>query len=263
MALDEIIITQAIIDRFTEKLKACLEVDVAIVGAGPAGLTASYYLSCAGFKVALFERKLSVGGGMWGGGMMFNEIVVQEDAKDVLDALDVAYRPYREGYYTADAIEAVTTIASKSMKAGTRIFNLIEVEDVLLQNNTVQGLVINWSAVSIAGLHVDPLTMRAKFVIDATGHPAEVMHLIERKVNIKLNTATGKVMGERSMWAEIAEEDTLKNTREAFPGVYVTGMTANATYGSYRMGPVFGGMIRSGRSVARQIQQRLAGNDQA
>jgi len=189
--------------------------------------------------------------------------VVQEDAKDVLDALDVAYRPYREGYYTADAIEAVTTIASKSMKAGTRIFNLIEVEDVLLQNNTVQGLVINWSAVSIAGLHVDPLTMRAKFVIDATGHPAEVMHLIERKVNIKLNTATGKVMGERSMWAEIAEEDTLKNTREAFPGVYVTGMTANATYGSYRMGPVFGGMIRSGRSVARQIQQRLAGNDQA
>ena len=76
MALDEKIITQAIIERFFQKLKETLSVDVAVVGGGPSGLICSYFLAKKGFNVALFERKLSVGGGMWGGGMMFNEIVV-------------------------------------------------------------------------------------------------------------------------------------------------------------------------------------------
>ncbi len=35
MPLDELKITQAIIERFTEKLKSALNLDVAIVGAGP------------------------------------------------------------------------------------------------------------------------------------------------------------------------------------------------------------------------------------
>ena len=36
-------------------------------------------------KTVLIERKLSVGGGMWGGGMMFPRIVVQDEAKRLLD----------------------------------------------------------------------------------------------------------------------------------------------------------------------------------
>jgi len=75
MKLDEQVVTRAIIDRFTKKLTDHLDLDVAVVGGGPAGLIAAYYLAKNGRKVALFERKLSVGGGMWGGGMMFNEIV--------------------------------------------------------------------------------------------------------------------------------------------------------------------------------------------
>ncbi|MBM3245228.1 MAG: FAD-dependent oxidoreductase, partial [Candidatus Omnitrophica bacterium] len=77
MKLDDIKISKAIIESYSEKLIKALDVDVAIVGAGPAGMVCGYYLSKAGRKVALFERKLSVGGGMWGGGIMFNEIVVQ------------------------------------------------------------------------------------------------------------------------------------------------------------------------------------------
>ena len=71
MALDEIVITKAIIDRYYEKLINNLETDVAIVGGGPSGLVAGYYLAKAGKKVVMYERKLSIGGGMWGGGMMF------------------------------------------------------------------------------------------------------------------------------------------------------------------------------------------------
>ncbi|RLB05843.1 MAG: ribose 1,5-bisphosphate isomerase, partial [Deltaproteobacteria bacterium] len=43
MAIDEIIISRAIIERFLRKLSAYLEVDVAVVGGGPAGLVAAYY----------------------------------------------------------------------------------------------------------------------------------------------------------------------------------------------------------------------------
>jgi len=257
MALDEIIISQAIIERFIKKLKDHLRLDVAIVGGGPAGLVAAYYLARAGRKVALFEKRPSIGGGMWGGGMMFNEIVVQREGKRILDEFDVSTQIYGEDYYTADSIEAVSSICSKVCKAGVKIFNLVQVEDVMVREREVTGLVINWTAVGEAGLHVDPLTIHSKYVIDATGHAAEVVNIIQRKMGAVLLTETGKVIGEKSMWAEVAESSTLENTKEAFPGVYVVGMAANATFGSYRMGPIFGGMLLSGEKVAQIINSRF------
>ncbi|MBW2323099.1 MAG: thiazole biosynthesis protein [Deltaproteobacteria bacterium] len=257
MKLDEVVISRAIIERYTEKLVECLDLDVAVAGAGPSGLVAAYYLAKAGRKVAVFERKLSVGGGMWGGGMMFNEIVVQEEARPILEELGIGTRSYLENYYTADSIECVSTLTSKAIKAGARIFNLISVEDVMIRDNQVTGLVINWSAVDVAGLHVDPLTIRTRFVIEATGHPVEIMKVIERKVDAKLLTVSGRIEGEKSMWADAAETATLMHTREAFPGVYVCGMSANATFGSYRMGPIFGGMLLSGKKVAEAVNRRL------
>jgi thiamine thiazole synthase len=50
----------------------------------------------------------------------------------------------------------------------------------------------------------------------------------------------------------------LENTKEAFPGVFVAGMAANATFGSFRMGPIFGGMLLSGEKVAELIDERLS-----
>ena len=263
MKLDEQVITRAIIERFTEKWTEHLDLDVAVVGGGPSGLVAAYYLSKKGWKVALFERKLSIGGGMWGGGMMFNEFVVQDEGKGILDELDIVTRPFETGYYTVDAVEAVTTLGSKACKAGVKIFNLISIEDVMIrrtngpESGRVVGLVINWTAVEMARLHVDPLTVRSRCTVDATGHAIELMHIIQKKSGSKLLTETGEIMGEKSLWAEVAEHSTLENTREAFPGVYVAGMAANATFGSYRMGPIFGGMLLSGKKVAELIDQRL------
>ena len=258
MPLDEKIITQAIIDRYTQKLKDNLSVDVAVVGAGPSGLVCSHTLAKNGFKVALFERKLSIGGGMWGGGMMFNEIVIQVEGKRILDEFGIRNRLFTEGYYTTDSIEAVSTLCSASVKAGVTIFNLVSAEDVILRENRVCGLVINWTAVEMANLHVDPLTIEAKIVVDATGHATEVVKILERKNQVKLLTETGKIVGEMSLWAEAAEKDTMANTREVFPGLYVVGMAANATFGSYRMGPIFGGMLLSGEKAAAIIIKKLS-----
>jgi len=255
--LDEIVITRAIINRYFEKLSANLELDAAIVGGGPAGLVAGYKLAKAGFKTALFERKLSIGGGMWGGGMMMNEIVVQTEAKRILDEFNIPCREFQEGYYTADSVLTASSLCSQAVRAGLAIFNLISVEDVMVRDARVTGLVINWTAVEMGGLHVDPLTLRARYTIDATGHAAEVLNVIARKVDARLLTGTGAVVGERSLWAEKAESHTIDNTKEAFPGVFTAGMCANAVFGSYRMGPVFGGMLLSGEKAAELVAARL------
>jgi len=258
MKLDEIVISKAIIESYKDKLVKALDVDVAIVGGGPAGMACGYYLAKAGKNVVLFERKLSLGGGMWGGGIMFNEIVVQDKAKTILDEFGIKFKRYEQGYYLADSIEAVSTICSKAVKAGLKIFNLMSVEDVMVRNKRVVGLVLNWTAVEMANLHVDPITMRAKFVVDSTGHSAEVARIVERKSGIRLKTPTGKTMGEASMWAQVAEDTIVKNSKEVCPGLYACGMCANAIFGGPRMGPIFGGMLLSGKKVAQDIEKILS-----
>ncbi len=262
MAVDEITISRAIVKTYMEKLTEHLDLDVAVVGGGPAGLTAGYFLAKDGVKVALFDKKLSIGGGIWGGGMMFNEIVVQEEARRLLDTFDISYREFAPGYYTADSIETASTLISKSIKAGLRIFNLIEVEDVMVREGRVTGLVLLWTAANMAGLHVDPIAVRSKFVVDATGHDCEVVGVIRKKSGERLLTPSGEVEGEKSLWSDVAETKTIENTKEAYPGVYVSGMSANAVFGSFRMGPVFGGMLLSGEKAARLIKGRLNKGEQ-
>ena len=256
ISIDDIMVTRIIFERFSKEFRYNFEVDVAIAGAGPAGLTAAKYLANAGKKVVLFERKLSVGGGMWGGGMTFPVIVVQKESKYILEDADVQLKNEGNGYYSADSIEVTCKLCSAAIDAGVRIFNTISVEDVLLERKKVNGFVINWSAIEIAGLHVDPLSIRAKYCIDATGHAAEICHIVKRKVG-SLNTPSGDLEKERSMCAEIGERTVVENTKEVFPGLFVAGMGANAVYGAPRMGPIFGGMLLSGEKAAKLILKKL------
>jgi len=255
MALDEVAITRTISERFFRKFIDHLEVDVAIAGGGPSGLVAGAVLAKGGKKVALFERKLSIGGGMWGGGMMFNEIVVQEEALPVLDEFGIRHTLHEENCHACDSIEAISALIYHAVQAGLTVFNCISAEDVMMRPDRVTGLVLNWSPVEMAGLHVDPLCVRAKAVIDATGHATEVVNVVQRKVPGKLATPSGKVEGEKAMWAERAETLTLENTKEVFPGLLVAGMAANATFGGPRMGPIFGGMLLSGKKAGELLLQ--------
>jgi thiamine thiazole synthase len=255
--ISDVVVSRAIAGRFFEKFDASLELDVAIVGAGPAGLVAGRYLSEAGFRVALFESKLSIGGGIWGGGMMFNEIVVQDDALEILDDFGIDHREHGDGYHTADAVQTASALAYGATKHGLTVLNGVRVEDVLFSEDRVGGVVALWSAVLSAGLHVDPLSFQARVVIDATGHDADVTRTTVRKAGINLRTSTGEVAGERCMWAEKGERSVVEHTGEVYPGLYVAGMAAAAVHGSCRMGPIFGGMLLSGRKVAGLIRDDL------
>ncbi|MFW5857551.1 MAG: sulfide-dependent adenosine diphosphate thiazole synthase [Planctomycetota bacterium] len=251
--LNEVGITAAILDRYFRKLRDHIELDVAIVGGGPSGLVAGYYLARGGKKVALFERKLSLGGGMWGGGMMFNEIVVQEEALSILDEFGIRHEACDEVHHGADAVESVAALTHGAVQAGLKVFNCISVEDVMMRPERVTGLVINWSPVEMTGLHVDPLCIAAETVIDATGHATEIVKVVEKKVAGNLATPDGRIEGEKAMWAARAEALTIENTKQVFPGLYVAGMAANATFGGPRMGPIFGGMLLSGKKVAEEL----------
>ena len=147
--------------------------------------------------MAQFDRKLSPGGGMWGGAMMFNQIVIQEEAMHIVKDFDINYEAFEDGLYTIDSVESTSSLLYHAVHAGATIFNCYSVEDVVFKNNVVSGVVVNWTPVLREGLHVDPLNIMAKCVIDGTGHDSEMCKVVARKNGIQLDTATGGVIARR------------------------------------------------------------------
>jgi len=244
--MKEIEISRIIIEQYHSKLLDCLDNDVVVVGAGPAGLIAAYYLVKNGVKTTVLEKKLSIGGGIWGGAAGYNVITVED--KTILDEIGVAVQKKRD-LYTADAIEFATALGYKAKKAGVAIFNLMEAEDIILKEGSVKGVVVNNTNIRASGLLVDPFCIAAKYVIDATGHQAELVNMIKTR---KADFHPGRLK-EGFMDVEKAEADVVEKTGEIYPGLYVAGMSVCAVFGLPRMGPIFGGMLKSGEKAAELI----------
>ena len=250
-------ISGAIVRSFFKKFEDHLAVDVGIVGAGPSGLVAAKYLADAGYKVAMFESKLAPGGGTWGGGMLFNEVVVQDDAAAILHAFNIATVDMGNGYHTLDSVEMASGLIFGARKAGAVIFNAMCVEDICVHDDRVCGLVVNWNPVRRLEMHVDPVVVTCRAVLDGTGHPSEIVHKLVDKAGMKVDSPTGGIMGEKPMWMEDGERTTVINTKCLHPGLYASGMAANNVQGGFRMGPIFGGMLKSGKKVADLIAAEL------
>lgn len=250
-------ITEIIIRNHFERLLNALESDVIIAGGGPSSLTAAFYLAKSGKKVVVLERKLSLGGGTWGGGMGFKFAVVEESCLGILNDMGIRYKHETEDLYSVDSIELASGLIYSALRAGAEIFNLVSVEDLVVSDGRVKGVVINSSPIEIAKLHVDPVTLMAKAVVDATGHDLEVVRVFLRKNNVKIHTETGDILGESSMDAEEGERITVEKTGEIFPGLYVAGMAACACFGGPRMGPIFGGMLLSGKKLADILREKV------
>lgn len=245
----EIDITKGIVENHVQEFMQALASDVVIVGAGPSGLVAGGYLASAGINVTILEKKLSPGGGIWGGGMGYKYVIIQNEAKAVLEDFNIPCKPWQDNLLAVDAITFASGLIFGASSKGAKIFNLVDVEDLLVRDGRVQGVVINNTFARMNHLPVDPLTLEAKAVVDATGHDHDIVRTFSEKNDVKLNTPSGKPEGERSLFAEPAEDAVVHNTTEVYPGLFVCGMSTAAVYGGYRMGPIFGGMLMSGAKL--------------
>lgn len=249
--LDETEISKAILNSYHESLLGRIVSDVIIVGAGPAGLVAGYYLARQGAKVTVLEKRLAPGGGIWGGGMGMNVAVVQQEAVPILEEMRIRYTPKSAGLYAVDAVELAAGLCFQALQAGVAIFNLVAVEDLCVHQGRVTGVVVNRTTISGA-LPVDPIVLTAQAVVDATGHEAVLVAAL-RKRDLLPRSANGKPAGEGPLDADSGERFVVEHVQEVFPGLWIAGMSVSATLGGPRMGPIFGGMLLSGQHLAQRI----------
>lgn len=246
-------ITRAIIEEVLQDWLNFTKCDVVIVGAGPSGLTAGKYLAESGLKTLIFERRLSIGGGIGGGAMLFHKIALEKDVMDILE--DFSIKSVEKGdFLVCDTSELMAKLAAKCVDAGAKIILGVTVDDVIFRENPLRitGVCVQWSAVEMSGLHVDPIFVESRAVIDATGHDAEVIAVASRKVPLEI-----AVPGERSAFAEESEKLVVEKTGRIIEGLYVTGMAVAAVHNLPRMGPIFGGMLKSGKRVAKIVAADL------
>ncbi len=262
--LDEGLITSLIVEKSSEELEEYSDSDVIIVGAGPAGLSAAYFLAKEGFKVLILERRLSYGGGINGGGNLFHKIVYEELEVEGMNSIKIARElgleleeTEAEGIYLLDAPAFTATLAYKAIKAGAKLLLGWHVEDLIYRivegKTKVVGAVALWSPIEVAKLHVDPVFFKSRAVVDATGHGAEVLKVASKKLpNVSL-----EVTNELGAWAEEAERLVVEKTGRILEGLYATGMAVATLYKLPRMGPAISGMVLSGAKVARLIKEDI------
>jgi thiamine thiazole synthase len=249
----EVDITRAIANEFHSVLIDRAESDVIIIGAGPAGLTASRDLSNMGFKVLVVEQNNYLGGGYWLGGYMMNPVTVREPAQKIWDELGIPYKKVSEGLYITPGPHAVSKLIAAACDAGVKFLNLTKFDDLILKNGRVTGIVVNWMPVSALPRNitcVDPIALEAKMVIDSSGHDSvAVKRLVDRGLV--------EWKGMNPMNVNEGEEHVVHNTGEVYPGLVAAGMSVTETYGLARMGPTYGSMLFSGKKAAEITAEKI------
>ena len=249
--ISDLEVSRLIMRDYFDMLQDSLDSDVIIVGGGPSGLVAGYTLAEQGKKVVIMEKRLSPGGGIWGGGKGFNRVVLERGVSDILKEIGVK-ADERNGYLVVPSVLLAAALIKKTVESGAVLLNLFAIEDVYFnEKRELAGVVVNDTAYKMTNLHVDPLTFRSKIVMDSTGHEAVVCNCLAKRGIIQLK-------GEEPMNAQLGEQGVIDGTKEIYPGLIVTGMACAQFHGTCRMGPIFGGMLISGKKAAEIAMEKLS-----
>jgi thiazole biosynthesis enzyme len=246
-------ITRTIANMFSETMAEYTDSDVIIIGAGPAGLTAGRDLGRMGVKTLIIEQNNYIGGGYWVGGYMMNPVTVRAPAQKIWDELGVPYRKIREGLYATWGPHACSKLIAATCDSGVRFLQLTKFDDLVLKNDRIGGVVVNWMPVSALPRNVtcvDPVALESKIVIDASGHDSVAVKRLMDRGYVKWK-------GMDPLWVEGSEDAVVNYTGEVFPGLIATGMSVTETHGLPRMGPTFGSMLLSGKKAAEIAVSKL------
>jgi len=256
--ISEIQVTKTIVNEFLDDfIQNILDTDVVVVGSGPCGVAAAKYSAEKGLKTVMIERNIYGGGGMWQGGYLMPKNTVGAPANKILEECGVALKDAGNGLYVCDSFEMVSKMLASACDAGVKLLNSTNVEDLILKEDHVEGVVIQWYPVQQMPKFItcmDPIAIRSKVVIDATGHDSVlVKRLSEQRSGIPVPKGCG------SLWVDEGEKQTVELTHEIYPGLIVAGMSATSTYGAPRMGPIFGGMLLAGKKAAELAHEKIMG----
>ncbi len=138
--IDEKKISQYIIKYTMEDWMNIVDSDVVIVGAGPSGMTAGYYLAKAGKRVVVFERRLSFGGGIGGGAMNFHKVVIESPAEEILKEIGVRMTEVESGVFIVDTAEFMAKLGAAAVDAGVKILHGVTVDDVIFREDPLRLL---------------------------------------------------------------------------------------------------------------------------
>lgn len=246
-------ITKSIASMFNETIQEYADSDVIIIGAGPAGLAAGRKIASSGLKTLVVEQNNYLGGGYWVGGYMMNPVTVRSPAQRIWDELGVPYRKMGDGLYATWGPHACSKLIAAACDAGVRFLQLTKFDDLILKNDRVGGVVVNWMPVSALPRNVtcvDPVALESKIVIDSSGHDSVAVKRLMDRGYIKWK-------GMNPMWVDRSEDEVVNKTGEVFPGLIAAGMAVTETFGLPRMGPTFGSMLLSGNRAAEVVMDKI------
>eukprot|EP00250_Pteridium_aquilinum_P011181 c19888_g1_i1 orf=626-1717(-) len=256
----EAIVAREMTRRYMTDMITYADTDVVVVGAGSAGLSCAYELSKnPNVNVAIIEQSVSPGGGAWLGGQLFSAMVVRKPAQLFLDEIGVPYDEKDTYVVIKHAALFTSTIMSKLLaRPNVKLFNAVAVEDLIIKENRVAGVVTNWALVSMnhdTQSCMDPNVMESKVVVSSCGHDGPFGATgVKRLKSIGM---IDKVPGMKALDMNTAEDAIVRYTREVVPGMIVTGMEVAEIDGSPRMGPTFGAMMVSGQKAAHLALKAL------
>lgn len=251
--IKEATVSKEMTSRYMQDMMDFSDIDAVIVGAGPAGLSATYELGKSGAKVALIEANIAPGGGCWVSGQLMSAMVVRKPAHKILDELEIPYEEKENYVVLRHAGIYPSTILSKILQMeNVKLFNGVAVEDFIIKKGNVKGVVTNWMAVT--KLHgqqncMDPNVIEAQVVISSCGHDGPFGAFGVKR--LAQNGLIPNVPGMKSLDMNQAEDDVVNYTQEIVPGLIVTGMETAEAFGLNRMGPTFGAMLASGMKAAQ------------
>ena len=143
--ISEIHVTKTIVNEFMDDfIQNILDSDVVVVGSGPCGVTAAKYCAEKGLKTVMIERNIYGGGGMWQGGFLLPKNTVGAPANKILEECGVNLKDAGNGLYVCDSFEMVSKMLASACNAGVKLLNSTNVEDLVLKEDHVDGVVIQW-----------------------------------------------------------------------------------------------------------------------